>query len=92
VAYDGPSALARAKASCPAVVLCDIGLPGMDGYEVARALRTALGKRFMLVALSGYARPEDVRKSTEAGFDAHIAKPAELERIADLLASFSGAA
>jgi len=83
IAYDGPSAVAAALASPPDLVLCDIGLPAMDGYEVARALRSG-GVRARLVALSGYARPEDVARAAEAGFDRHLAKPAspdELERL-----------
>ncbi len=84
VAYDGPSALEKARAHPPDVVLCDIGLPGMDGYEVARALRAQHGPAIQLVAVSGYAQPEDVRRAGEAGFDAHLAKPPdplEIERI-----------
>jgi len=64
------------------VILCDIGLPFMDGYEVARAIRREpplAGIR--LVALSGYAQVEDRRKSQESGFDEHIAKPADPDAI-----------
>jgi CheY-like chemotaxis protein len=66
------------------VVLCDLGLPGMDGYEVAPALRAAGADGARLIAVSGYARPEDVRRARAAGFDGHIAKPpdpAEIERL-----------
>jgi CheY-like chemotaxis protein len=83
VAYDGPSALERARANPPDVVLCDVGLPGMSGYDVARALRAST-KAPQLFAVSGYAQPEDVRKAVEAGFDGHVAKPcdpAEIERL-----------
>jgi PAS domain S-box-containing protein len=84
VAYDGPTAIAKAIAAVPDLVLCDIGLPGMNGYEVARALRSdpALATT-RLVAISGYAQPEDVERATEAGFVGHISKPpdpAALER------------
>jgi signal transduction histidine kinase/CheY-like chemotaxis protein len=87
IAGDGPTALAKAHARRPDLVLCDIGLPGMDGYEVARAFRAdpALNSA-QLVALSGYAQPEDVREARTAGFDRHIAKPADPDEIERLLA------
>jgi PAS domain S-box-containing protein len=86
VAYDGPSAIAKARADPPEVVLCDIGLPGMSGYEVAQALRTLGAGATRLIALSGYAQPEDVKKALDAGFDAHLAKPPSLDDIERLLA------
>ena len=88
VAENGPAGLTRARAFCPEVVLCDIGLPGMDGYEVARAFRAdeALRDAF-LVALSGYALPEDLRRAAEAGFDRHLAKPPRLDQLEKLLSS-----
>ncbi len=67
-------------------VLCDIGLPGFSGYDVARALRASHGRNIQLFAVSGYAQPEDVRNATEAGFDAHVAKPCDLVDIERLLA------
>jgi signal transduction histidine kinase/CheY-like chemotaxis protein len=87
VAYDGPSALARARASHPDVVLCDLGLPGMSGYDVARALRAAAGagRPVRLLAVSGYAQPEDVRRAAEAGFDGHVSKPCDLAVIERLI-------
>jgi CheY-like chemotaxis protein len=85
VAYDGPSALARARESRPEVVLCDLGLPGMSGYEVARSLRASAAD-LRLFAVSGYAQPEDVRRATEAGFDGHVSKPCNLADIERLLA------
>jgi CheY-like chemotaxis protein len=85
VAFDGPSAVDAAKTKRPDVVLCDIGLPGMDGYEVAKALRAAAMDSMQIVALTGYAQPEDVRKAVESGFDAHLAKPCDPEDIARLL-------
>ena len=78
VAYDGPGGLEQVARSRPDIVLCDIGLPGMTGYEVARRLRTGGGPALRLVALSGYAAPEDVRKAMASGFDAHLAKPVDL--------------
>jgi PAS domain S-box-containing protein len=83
VAHDGPSAIEKARVNPPDVVLCDVGLLGMSGHEVARALR-ANGKTGMrLIAMSGDAQPEDVRRAIDAGFDAHISKPpdpAQIER------------
>jgi signal transduction histidine kinase len=85
VAHDGPSGVKLARAAPPDVVLCDIGLPGISGYDVARALRTAGTAGMKLIALSGYARPEDVSSAFEAGFDAHVAKPYTPEQIERLL-------
>jgi PAS domain S-box-containing protein len=86
VAYDGPMAIERARANPPDVVLCDIGLPGMSGYDVAQALRATAAERMRLIALSGYAQPEDVKHAIEAGFDVHVAKPCDPEEIERLLA------
>ena len=86
VVYDGPSALTKMLEYAPEVVLCDIGLPGMNGYEVARRLRAA-GVGARLVAVSGYAQPEDVARAVEAGFDAHVAKPPGADALASALAS-----
>ncbi len=95
VAFDGPAALELARARPFDVVLCDIGLPGMSGFEVARALRARASGPLLLVAVSGYAQPEDRRAAAEAGFDRHIAKPAspeEIERILEGAAGGPGAA
>ena len=91
VAGDGPEGLFVAREERPEVILCDIGLPGMDGYEVARVVRAdeALGRTF-LVALTGYARPEDQALALAAGFDHHLAKPPHLEQIAEMLATLRG--
>jgi PAS domain S-box-containing protein len=86
VALDGPSAIEKARLNRPDVVLCDIGLPGMSGYDVARVLRAEGGAGMQLVAVSGYAQPEDVSRAIDAGFDEHVAKPADPERIHRLLA------
>jgi two-component system CheB/CheR fusion protein len=85
VAYSGPEGLEKVRALHPDVVFCDIGLPGMDGYDVARAVRQepALQSTF-LVALSGYALPEDIERAAQAGFQHHLAKPPSvnaLERV-----------
>ena len=75
-AYDGPEPLALARLQPPEVVICDIGMPGMCGLELARHLRLDLGLRdSLMVALSGYAQNEDRRRSQEAGFNAYLTKP-----------------
>jgi signal transduction histidine kinase/ActR/RegA family two-component response regulator len=77
-AADGRDGLARAEAEPPDVAVIDIGLPGIDGYEVARRLRRlAEGGDMFLIALTGYGQPEDRRRSEEAGFDAHLVKPVD---------------
>lgn len=87
IANDGPGALELAAASPPEVVLLDIGLPRMDGLEVARRLRNDLGlKDALLVALTGYGQDEDRRRSQEAGFNAHLVKPVDLDELPKLLA------
>lgn len=87
VAHDGHAALEVARSFGPEVVLLDIGLPGMDGFEVARRLRGDLGLgRTVLVALTGWGQAEDRRRSQEAGFDHHLVKPVEPEDIVRLLA------
>jgi PAS domain S-box-containing protein len=86
VAYSGTEGVAKAKATRPELVLCDIGLPGFDGYSVARTLRQdpALSST-RLVAVSGYTQPRDLLLGREAGFDDHIAKPVTLERLEAVL-------
>lgn len=87
-AGDGPTGLALARAFQPEIVICDLGLPdGMDGFAVARAMRASDDLRDIhLVALSGYARPEDVALTRKAGFDRHIAKPIGIDDLERLLA------
>jgi len=83
-AAEGQAGLERARAADPDVALIDIGLPGFDGYEVARRMRPAGQRRPVLVALTGYSQPEDRRRAREAGFDAHLVKPvdpADLSRV-----------
>jgi PAS domain S-box-containing protein len=87
VAYDCPSGIALAREFRPEIVLCDIGLPGMDGYALARAFRAdEVLRRAHLVALTGYAQPEDLQRAAEAGFDLHVAKPPSLEKLEQVLA------
>ena len=72
----------------PRLILMDLGLPGMSGFEVARAFRTEPGlSRIFLIALSGYAQPQDVAKAKEAGFEAHLAKPFRVETLLKLIES-----
>jgi PAS domain S-box-containing protein len=78
VAHDGPAALGKAAEAPPELVFVDIGLPGMDGYALARALRAAGLDRAALVAVTGYGRDQDVRRSIERGFDDHLVKPVDL--------------
>jgi len=85
-AHDGPSALEAASARRPAFVLLDIGLPGMDGYQVAERLRILLGERVTICAVSGYGREEDRRRGQEAGFDHHLVKPVDYNKLMTLLA------
>jgi CheY-like chemotaxis protein len=84
-AGDGVTGLDKALAIGPDVALVDIGLPGIDGFELARRLRTAEGNRTFLVALTGYGAAEDRTRAMEAGFDTHITKPVEAARLAELL-------
>lgn len=85
-AFDGQGAIERAREMVPEVVFLDIGLPEMDGYEVARRLRAqAANGDLRLVALTGYGQEEDRQRSRDAGFDHHLLKPASLEKIRALL-------
>jgi signal transduction histidine kinase/ActR/RegA family two-component response regulator len=87
-AFDGDEALERAAAVRPDVVLLDIGLPKMNGYEAARRIRQQpWGKSMVLVALTGWAHDEDRQKTRQAGFNAHLVKPVDLAAIRKLLAA-----
>jgi CheY-like chemotaxis protein len=88
IAHDGSAALAAFEADTPSVVLLDIGMPGMDGYEVAREIRARYPeRRAALVALTGWGQEGDRRRAREAGFDHHLVKPAEIATLESLLAS-----
>src|SRR5262249_19062896 len=88
VAHDGRTTLKLAAQFRPHVILLDIGLPGMSGYEIARQLRRRPdGDRPLLVAVSGYGRDDDLRQAQEAGFDHHFTKPTDFEELRALLVS-----
>jgi two-component system CheB/CheR fusion protein len=87
-AHDGPGALRAAREFQPQVVLLDIGLPGIDGYEVARQLASQdSDRRPVLVAMTGYGQDEDRRRARDAGFDHHLVKPLDLAKVRSVLAS-----
>jgi CheY-like chemotaxis protein len=82
VAYNGPDGVRAAQEFLPDIVLCDIGLPGLDGYGVARALRLhPTTARVRLLALTGYGSDDDRRRTKQAGFDVHLTKPADPEEL-----------
>lgn len=85
---DGVSGVEAILEARPDMALIDIGLPRLDGYQVASAVRSKLGRDIVLVAVSGFGQPEDKRKALEAGFDDHITKPADVQDIENLLARF----
>jgi signal transduction histidine kinase/DNA-binding response OmpR family regulator len=88
-AHDGPAALEVAQRFGPEIAFLDIGLPGMDGFELARRLRTLPGlRKVRLAALTGYGSAEDRRRSQEAGFDRHLVKPMEMETLQAVLEDF----
>jgi len=89
VAVDGLAALGAVREGVPDVILLDMGLPGMDGYAVARWLREQpFRRRPLIIAITGQAATEDVRRAQEAGIDLHLAKPVEPEAIERLLRRF----
>jgi PAS domain S-box-containing protein len=88
MAYSGPDALAAAATFRPDAMVLDLGLPGFDGYEVARRLRQDSADRDMvLIAASGYGQEDDLQRSREAGFDHHLIKPVEPRRLREILAT-----
>jgi CheY-like chemotaxis protein len=84
-AHDGPSAIEQAGLHQPDIVFLDIGMPGCDGYEVARRMRTELGLKATLVALTGYGEARHRRLSRDAGFDEHVTKPVDVRKLEKLL-------
>ena len=85
-ARDGIEGLAIILAEKPDVAIVDIGLPGMDGYEVARRVRAALGHSVLLVAMTGYGQESDRLQALSAGFDTHMTKPIDIELVERMLA------
>jgi CheY-like chemotaxis protein len=93
IAHSGPAGLELARRGHPDVVLCDIGLPEMDGYSVARELRADAGTAISyLVAITGYGRDADRDRAAKAGFDLHLVKPVAPEVLRGLLAGLAEAA
>lgn len=88
-AQDGPQGLHLVLQHVPQVALLDIGLPQMNGYEVAATIRARLGNGVKLIAMSGYGQPDDVKRSEEAGFDRHLTKPVDPRRLASALRDIS---
>ncbi len=91
VAHDGPTALAAVEANPPDLVFLDIGMPVMNGYDVARAIRAQpWGADMVIVALTGWGQESDRRRTKEAGIDHHLVKPVDVEALRALLASLAG--
>jgi CheY-like chemotaxis protein len=92
VVSDGPAALEATRDGWPDVVLLDIGLPNRDGWQVAQSIQSIArrpnDKRPLLIAVTGYGREDDRRRSTEAGIDLHLVKPVEPEQLRSLLHRF----
>lgn len=86
-AINGEHALDEARAFLPDIVILDIGLPDLSGYEVARTLRQRQGSAVYLAALTGWGQPEDRRHAIDAGFDQHIVKPATAQVLCELIAA-----
>jgi len=84
-AADGPTGLEAALALQPDAAIVDVSLPGLDGYEVARRLRASGGRQPVLIALTGHASSEDEARARAAGFDAHMVKPVDVDRLVALL-------
>jgi len=90
MAHDGPTALKATIDDRPDVVLLDIGLPGLDGFEVAKRIRQQPAlKHIVLVAVTGYGQESDRERSHDAGFDYHLIKPADFDKLQEILATVS---
>jgi CheY-like chemotaxis protein len=85
VARDGVQGVELALRECPQAAVVDIGLPRLDGYEVARRLRAAFGPNIFLITHTSHGRPEDRQRALQAGFDVHLVKPVHAEQLLELL-------
>jgi CheY-like chemotaxis protein len=85
-AYSGPEAIEAITLRSIDMALIDIGMPGMDGYETAAAIRRRIGRQAILIAVSGWSRKEDKERAADAGFDLHYAKPLDVSSLENLLA------
>jgi CheY-like chemotaxis protein len=86
VAHDATSGLQALDESVPDVVFLDIGMPGIDGYETCRQMRRrASNKTPVIIAVTGWGQPQDKQRALDAGFDAHLTKPVELDALARIL-------
>jgi CheY-like chemotaxis protein len=90
-AVTGKQAIARAEEFRPSVVICDIGLPDISGYEVARVLRSRYGALLYIAALTGWDLPGDRNRAFEAGFDQHLIKPADLKLLREIMSASTDA-
>jgi CheY-like chemotaxis protein len=86
-AYDGVRAIEVAKKELPDIVLLDIGMPEIDGYEVARKMKNSIEKKIKLIAITGYGQEEDRTRAYESGFDYHLVKPVGVEDLKFVLQS-----
>ena len=88
IAYDGQQALEAFHSYGPDIVISDIGMPGLTGYQLARAIRqTAAGRAVKLIAMTGWGQPQDQAEALAAGFDHHLTKPADMKTLYGLVAS-----
>jgi CheY-like chemotaxis protein len=89
IAHDGPEALEKLQVFGPDIALLDIGLPVMDGYELARRIRGQAGlSNVRLIAVTGYGQPKDRQRAAVAGFDAHLVKPVDLTALENAIAGY----
>jgi CheY-like chemotaxis protein len=85
-AFDGKAGVALVREKQPDIVLCDIGLPGQDGYQVIASLKKTMSPMPIMIALTGYGQAEDRVRALAAGFDHHLVKPVDIEALLRLIA------